>query len=188
MVLISTIIKKQYGLHSSLKCWLTSDLSLMARGQQVCRQVGSCLHNHTAAVRVYSIRADLWHSGWKIQTEVWKRLSGLQWDTENVWEGWENKMFVMIKPAWVWLGACKDLSELKLFSASVWVWVQHSDISSLLLLPLTADYWCYMACGGAPGKLLTPVSALLRAYFDLRAPDSLSCPRSTQQTTYFHVL
>lgn len=51
-MLIFPIIKKQYGLYSSLvlKCWLTFDLTLMARGQQVCRQVGSCLYNCTAAV------------------------------------------------------------------------------------------------------------------------------------------
>lgn len=31
---------------------------------------------------------------------------------------------------------------------------------NLSLLPCTADYCCYTACGAAPGKLLTPVLAL----------------------------
>lgn len=35
------------------------------------------------------------------------------------------------------------------FSVSVRMCV--FDNSTLSLTPLTADYWCYMACGGAPG-------------------------------------
>lgn len=34
-----------------------------------------------------------------------------------------------------------------------------SDNSSLLLLTLTAVYWHFVACGGAPGRLLEPVWA-----------------------------
>ncbi|CAB1451612.1 unnamed protein product [Pleuronectes platessa] len=37
------------------------------------------------------------------------------------------------------------------------------DNSTLSLPPSTADYRCHMACGGAPGTLLTPVSATLRS-------------------------
>lgn len=106
----------------------------MTEGQQVCRQVGSCLYNHTAAVWVYYVCADLGDSSsWKIQVEVWKCVSGHQGGFDGA------RMQVLRKQ-----NVCSDKFDYvrasvpqcyncSYFSVNVYVflWEQHPIITSL---------------------------------------------------------
>ena len=133
---LKLIHKKQniVVMHSSfvLKCCLTFALGIVAWGHQVCRQIGSCLYNGTAAVWVYCVCADLWDSNWKRCENVW---------VVNRRGGWESKMMKK-KKSWllsVWVvnvGAAVRVCECACTS----LWQQHSVIT-------TPDCWLLVLHG-----------------------------------------
>lgn len=127
----------------------------------------SSLYKHTAAVWVFCecVTCDIVAERSKQRCEnLWAR--NVDSERQNVWKDWKNKMPAVIKWAKLdWVRASVPLSYncLCFCMKYVRVCVQLSDNSTLSLPPLSADYWSYMSCGGAPGKLHTSVPALFRS-------------------------
>lgn len=116
------------------------------RGQRVCRRVGSCLSNSTAVVLTCEeVRKCLTETRRAKEENVLKRdkpcFDGRLW-------GLPMRANVLLSSYWT---RCHGKVRVSAPSSS--------DNSSLLLPTLTAVYWHFVACGGAPGRLLAPVWA-----------------------------
>lgn len=129
----NTVVMHSYFV---LKCCLTFALGIIAPGHQVCRQIGSCLYNRTAAVWVYCVRADLWDSNWKRCENVWvaNRRGGRKSE--------KAKWFFFKKKSWLlslWV-----INVCAFVRVCVWVctalWQQHSVIT-------TPDCWLLVLHG-----------------------------------------
>lgn len=164
--------------------WLTLALIGVAQGRQDRRQVGSSLYNCTAAVCV-----DLRDCSRERCENVWVVW---RWQTDGgdgVKRGWDDRCDDKFR-----VGLCVQAPTppgyfVALLCECACECVQLCDNSGLSLPPCAADYWCYMACGGAPGARLTPArlpSSGLKPVYGLQ--DSLPHLGGTRQTTYFHVL
>jgi len=157
---LSTVVLVLCVLYPILKGNLTFDPIITFKSEQLCRQVGNCLNNTTAAFWLYCMCADLWDKVAETSKQ-WCETTVRDTQMENDWENWESAMFVMTKNRWLCACQCPyELELLVLLCEYAWMCVQFSDSGTLSLPSFAADYWHYMACGGAPGKLLTPVPAL----------------------------